>query len=61
MLDYGFGLVDRPICGSLAPVISESIWCGGGVLVVPDGYIKAVEAQCEAPGMLLIRPILDWT
>ncbi|KAK5166497.1 uncharacterized protein LTR77_008040 [Saxophila tyrrhenica] len=53
-LDYGFGMIDRQSCGSLAAVIMEPILSSGGMLVVPPGYIKAMKEHCEKRGMLLI-------
>jgi 4-aminobutyrate aminotransferase-like enzyme len=53
-LDYGFNLIDRQSCGSLAALIMEPILSSGGMLVVPPGYIKAVKEHCERRGMLLI-------
>ncbi|KAF2147072.1 uncharacterized protein K452DRAFT_282057 [Aplosporella prunicola CBS 121167] len=53
-LDYGFSLIDRQSCGSLAALIVEPILSSGGMLVLPDGWLKAAKAHCEARGMLLI-------
>jgi len=53
-LDYGFDLVDKQSCGSLAAVIVEPILSSGGMLVLPPGYMKALKKHCEARGMLLI-------
>lgn len=53
-LDYGFDLVDKQSCGSLAAVILEPILSSGGMLVLPPGYLKAVKEHCERRGMLLI-------
>lgn len=53
-LDYGFDLIDKQSCGSLAAVILEPILSSGGMLPLPPGYLKAVKQHCEARGMLLI-------
>jgi len=53
-LDYGFSMVDKQSCGSLAAVILEPILSSGGMLVLPPGYLKAMKRHCEARGMLLI-------
>ena len=53
-LDYGFDLIDRQSCGSLAALILEPILSSGGMLVLPPGYLKAVKEHCERRGMLLI-------
>jgi 4-aminobutyrate aminotransferase-like enzyme len=53
-LDYGFDLIDRQSCGSLAAVILEPILSSGGMLELPAGYLYAVKQHCERRGMLLI-------
>jgi len=53
-LDYGFDMIDRQSCGSLAAVILEPILSSGGMLVLPPGYIKAIKQHCEKRGMLLV-------
>lgn len=53
-LDYGFDLVDKQSCGSLAAVILEPILSSGGMLVLPPGYLKAVRVHCDKRHMLLI-------
>ncbi|GAB7346654.1 hypothetical protein MBLNU459_g1784t1 [Dothideomycetes sp. NU459] len=53
-LDYGFDMVDRQSCGSLAAVIVEPILSSGGMHVLPMGYLRALKDKCEARGMLLI-------
>ncbi|SMQ50908.1 unnamed protein product [Zymoseptoria tritici ST99CH_3D7] len=53
-LEYGFDLVDKQSCGSLAALILEPILSSGGMLVLPPGYLKAVKQHCERRGMLLI-------
>ncbi|KNG47098.1 2,2-dialkylglycine decarboxylase [Stemphylium lycopersici] len=53
-LDYGFDLVDKQSCGSLAAVMVEPILSSGGMLELPPGYLKALKERCEKRGMLLI-------
>lgn len=53
-LDYGFELVDRQSCGSLAAVIVEPILSSGGMLELPPGYLRALKTHCERRGMLMI-------
>ncbi|KAI4151507.1 MAG: hypothetical protein LQ340_003463 [Diploschistes diacapsis] len=53
-LNYGWSLIDRASCGSLAAVIMEPILSSGGMLTLPPGYMKAMKAHCEKRGMLLI-------
>lgn len=53
-LDYGWQMVDRQSCGSLACVILEPILSSGGMLVLPPGYLKAMKQHCEKRRMLLI-------
>ncbi|KAF3935088.1 hypothetical protein ABW19_dt0201250 [Dactylella cylindrospora] len=53
-LSYGFSLIDRQSCGSLAAVIVEPILSSGGMHPLPKGYLKALKQHCEARGMLLI-------
>jgi 4-aminobutyrate aminotransferase-like enzyme len=53
-LDYGWELIDRASCGSLAACIVECIQSSAGMHVLPDGYLKALKKHCEKRGMLLI-------
>jgi 4-aminobutyrate aminotransferase-like enzyme len=53
-LDYGWELVDRMSCGSLAACILEPILSSGGMHVLPPGYLQAMKQHCERRGMLLI-------
>ncbi len=53
-LDYGFDLVDRQSCGSLAAFIAEPILSSGGIIDLPPGYLAALKKKCEERGMLLI-------
>lgn len=53
-LDYGFELFDRQSTGQPAALIIESILSSGGVVVPPDGYLKAAAERARARGMLVI-------
>jgi 2,2-dialkylglycine decarboxylase (pyruvate) len=53
-LDDAFELVDRQSTGSLAAFIAEPILSSGGIIELPQGYIKALKTKCEERGMLLI-------
>ena len=53
-LDYGFSMIDKQSCGSLAAVILEPILSSGGMLPLPPGYLKALKQHCDARGMLMI-------
>ena len=53
-LNYGWSLIDKASCGSLAAVIMEPIMSSGGMIPMPPGYMKAMKRHCEARDMLLI-------
>jgi 2,2-dialkylglycine decarboxylase (pyruvate) len=53
-LDDSFDLLDRQSTGNLAAFIAEPILSSGGVLELPLGYLKALQAHCRARGMKLI-------
>ncbi len=53
-LDDAFAQIDAQSTGKLAAFIAEPILSSGGILVLPDGYIRALKAHCDARGMLLI-------
>ena len=53
-LDYGFELYDRQSAGNPAALIVESILSSGGVIVPPDGYLKALTERARQRGMLII-------
>lgn len=53
-LDYGWSLIDRASCGSLAACIVECIQSSAGMHVLPPGYLKALKTHCEQRDMLLI-------
>lgn len=53
-LDYAFDLIDRQSAGSLAAFIAEPILSSGGIIELPLGYLRALQAKCVERGMLLI-------
>ncbi len=53
-LDDAFALVDRQSTGNLAAFIAEPILSSGGIIELPDGYLRALKAKCEERAMLLI-------
>ena len=53
-LNYGWTLIDKASCGSLAAVILEPILSSGGMITLPPGYMLAMKRHCEVRGMLLI-------
>lgn len=53
-LEYGFELYDRQSTGNPAALIIESILSSGGVVPLPDGYLKAAAAMARQRGMLVI-------
>lgn len=53
-LDYGWSLIDKASCGSLAAVIVEPILSAGGMIELPPGYMAALQAHCRHRQMLLI-------
>jgi 2,2-dialkylglycine decarboxylase (pyruvate) len=53
-LDDSFALLDRQCTGNLAAFIAEPILSSGGILDLPLGYLKALQAHCQARGMKLI-------
>lgn len=53
-MDFGWSMIDRQSVGSLAAFILEPILSTGGILVLPDGYLARMAAECKKRGMLLI-------
>jgi len=53
-LDDAFALVDRQSTGNPAAFIAEPILSSGGIIELPEGYLRALRAKCEERGMLLI-------
>ena len=53
-LEYGFELYDRQSTGNPAALIIESIMSSGGVVPLPDGYLKTAAAMARGRGMLVI-------
>jgi 2,2-dialkylglycine decarboxylase (pyruvate) len=53
-LDDAFTLLDRQSTGNLAAFIAEPILSSGGIIELPDGYLRALKRKCDERGMLLI-------
>ena len=53
-LEFGWSMVDKASCGALAAVILEPILSSGGMLTLPEGYLRAMKEHCERRGMLLV-------
>lgn len=53
-MDFGWSLIDRQSVGSLAAFIMEPILSTGGILDLPEGYLKRMVAECRKRGMLVI-------
>lgn len=53
-MDFGWSMIDRQSVGSLAAFIMEPILSTGGVLDLPQGYLKRMVAECRKRGMLVI-------
>lgn len=53
-LEYGWSLIDAQSTGSLACVMIKPVMTSGGMLVLPDGYLKEMKKHCEKRDLLLI-------
>lgn len=53
-LDVGFETVDQASVGSLAAMVVEPVLSTGGIIPLPDGYLRAAKQKCDERGMLLI-------
>ena len=53
-LEYGFGMVDAQSSGSLAACLVEPILSSGGIIELPEGYLRRLRELCHERGMLLI-------
>ncbi len=53
-LDTSFELLDAQADGPLAGVITEPLFSAGGVIDLPEGWLKELKKRCEARGALLI-------
>ncbi|MGH6611149.1 MAG: aspartate aminotransferase family protein, partial [Burkholderiaceae bacterium] len=53
-MKIGFEMYDMQSAGAPAAVIAEPVISAGGVLVPPDGYFDALQAETRKRGMLLI-------
>ena len=53
-MNVGFELYDMQSTGARAAVIAEPVISAGGVIVPPEGYFDALQAETRKRGMLLI-------
>ena len=53
-LEYGFAMVDAQSSGSLAACLVEPILSSGGIIELPEGYLRRLSELCSERGMLLI-------
>lgn len=53
-LDDSFALIDRQSTGNLAAFIAEPILSSGGIIELPEGYLRALKQKCAERGMKLI-------
>ena len=53
-MKIGFEMYDMQSAGAPAAVIAEPVISAGGVIVPPDGYFDALQAEAQKRGMLLI-------
>ncbi len=53
-LDDSFDLLDRQSTGNLAAFIAEPILSSGGIIELPEGYLRVLKEKCSARGMQLI-------
>jgi 4-aminobutyrate aminotransferase-like enzyme len=53
-MDFGWSMIDRQSIGSLAAFILEPILSTGGILDLPQGYLKRLSQECKKRDMLLI-------
>ena len=53
-LNTSFDLLDAQADGPLAGVITESLFSAGGVIDLPEGWLRELKRKCEERGALLI-------
>ncbi|MCH8350013.1 MAG: aspartate aminotransferase family protein [Chloroflexi bacterium] len=53
-LDTSFELLDAQSDGQMAAVITEPLFSAGGVIDLPEGWLRELKLRCEQRGMLLI-------
>lgn len=53
-MDFAWSMIDRQSVGSLAAFIMEPILSTGGILDLPEGYMKRMFEECKKRGMLVI-------
>jgi len=53
-LNSSFELLDAQAAGQLAAVITEPLFSAGGVIDLPEGWLRELKKKCEQRGALLI-------
>lgn len=53
-LEAGFDTLDRQSVGAYAAIIAEPILSVGGIVELPDGYLRRLKDKADERGMLLI-------
>ena len=53
-LNASFDLLDAQSDGGLAAIITEPLFSAGGVIDLPEGWLKELKLRCEQRGTLLI-------
>lgn len=53
-MEFAWSMIDRQSVGSLAAFIMEPILSTGGILDLPEGYMKRMFEECKKRGMLVI-------
>ena len=53
-LDSSFELLDAQLDRQLAAVITEPLFSAGGVIDLPEGWLRELKLRCESRGALLI-------
>ena len=56
-LEYGFAAVDTQSNGSLAACIVEPILSSGGIIELPEGYLRAARELTRRHGALLVEQV----
>ena len=52
--EFGWDMIDRQSTGQLAAVIVEPILSSGGIVELPEGYLRALQEKARERNMLLI-------
>ncbi len=52
--EFGWDMIDRQSTGQLAAIIVEPILSSGGIIELPEGYLRALQEKARERNMLLI-------